>query len=362
MNVSNDAAGARAPMQVRTPRGVALAMCSVLACISGLASTSWAAEPADADKKATATEARETAERERKLNEARKRLDEAARDVAELSRQISDDAMPQVARAMRMSVSRAMLGVNIGSDRDQERKDGVEIISVSPGGPAADAGLKAGDVIVELDGKALKQDGSETPREKLLATMRDVKPDSKVSVRYVRDGKTAAATVVARRTDSMFAMPLRVPGIPIAPGFEPPVAFGLMRSRGLFGSAELVALTPKLSQYFGTDKGLLVVRAPADSRLKLEDGDVIVDIDGRVPTSVSHAVRILASYQPTEKLKLNIVRMKKPMSFEITMPDDVLERRFEHGNFQRFEGVINPAVPVAPPPPMPEPATRSDTL
>ncbi len=30
---------------------------------------------------------------------------------------------------------------------------------------------------------------------------------------------------------------------------------------GVFGSAELVPLTPKLGQYFGTDKDLLVVRA-----------------------------------------------------------------------------------------------------
>ena len=46
---------------------------------------------------------------------------------------------------------------------------------------------------------------------------------------------------------------------------------------------ELVAMTPKLGKYFGTDKGVLVVRAPGDSELKLEEGDVILDIDGRAP-------------------------------------------------------------------------------
>ena len=74
--------------------------------------------------------------------------------------------------------------------------------------------------------------------------------------------------------------------------------FAFMRAEGVFGSAELVPLTPKLGQYFGTEKGLLVVRAPDDSRLKLEDGDVIVDIDGRTPSSPSHALRILARIRP----------------------------------------------------------------
>ena len=98
--------------------------------------------------------------------------------------------------------------------------------------------------------------------------------------------------------------------------------FVFMRGEGVFGSAELVPMTPKLGQYFGTENGLLVVRAPDDSRLKLEDGDVIVDIDGRTPASPSHALRILSSYQPGEKLKLNVLRAKKRMSFEITVPDE----------------------------------------
>jgi hypothetical protein len=72
-----------------------------------------------------------------------------------------------------------------------------------------------------------------------------------------------------------------------------------------------------------TETGLLVVRAPDDSRLKLEDGDVIVDIDGRTPSSprsAAHPVVVSAG----EKLKLNILRTKKRMSFEVTVPEDTL--------------------------------------
>ena len=109
-----------------------------------------------------------------------------------------------------------------------------------------------------------------------------------------------------------------------------------MRGEGVFGSAELVPMTPKLGQYFGTETGLLVVRAPDDSRLKLEDGDVIVDIDGRTPSSPSHALRILSSYQSGEKLKLNVLRAKKRMSFEITVPEDATwEKRIDGARFER---------------------------
>lgn len=268
---------------------------------------------------------------QQKLEAAQKRLDSAAREVADLSMSLSDEMLPTLMSFGRASPRHAMLGVNIGSGGSSNRDDGVEIVSVSPGGAAAQAGLKAGDVLTQLDDKPLKRDGDESPRAKLLAAMRDVDPEQKVAVRYLRDGKSATANVVAQpAAERMFmAMPAG-PGMPAMPAMPFPGAragaiphFAFMRADGVFGTAELVPLTPKLGQYFGTDKGLLVVRAPADARLKLEEGDVIVDIDGRVPASPTHALRILGSYQAGEQLKLNVLRMKKRLSFDITIPQDV---------------------------------------
>ena len=348
MTVAANASSTRVPVYLRrVSNPIVFAVCSALALMS--VAPVWAAEPGDVERgnseagQKPADESRQAAERERKLSEARKRLEAAAQEVAELSRALSEETMPRVARIMGRYTSRAMLGVNIGDPRGEERKDGVEIINVSPGGPAAKAGLKAGDVLVEIKDKSLKQDGTESPSEKLLAAMRDVEPEEKVKVRYLRDGKAATATVVADRTNTMFTMPLRLRGLE----HVPPLPF--MRSHGVFGSAELVALTPKLGQYFGTDKGLLVVRAPADARLKLEEGDVIIDIDGRVPTSAAHAGRILSSYQPGEKLKLNVMRSKKRMTFDITIPEDVLEHRFEGASFHEFDDFVSPPAPHAPP-------------
>jgi S1-C subfamily serine protease len=54
----------------------------------------------------------------------------------------------------------------------------------------------------------------------------------------------------------------------------------------------------------------------------LQDGDVILDIDGRVPTGPSHALQILSSYREGEKLKLHIMRQQKHVELPIEIPKD----------------------------------------
>jgi S1-C subfamily serine protease len=64
------------------------------------------------------------------------------------------------------------------------------------------------------------------------------------------------------------------------------------------------------------------VRAPKSDIYKLQDGDVILNIDGRVPTSGSQVTRILRSYQSGETLTLHIMRERKAMDLQITLPDE----------------------------------------
>lgn len=291
-------------------RAAVLALAALLVTASVIA--------AEVEKK----DAESQAETERKLEDARRRLDAAAREVAELSMSMSERAVPSIRHFTRVG-PRAMLGINLGPRGGEELSEGVAVVSVSPGGAAESAGLKAGDVLLAIGDKQLKREGELTSRALLMQAMAEVKPGDKVQLKYRRDKKVATVTVTAEAPmDRLFATrPLAISGeLTRAMPFPPPLA--MMRAVGVFGSAELVPLTPKLGQYFGTEKGLLVVRAPADSRLKLEDGDVIVDIDGRTPSSPTHAFRILGSYQAGEELKLGVLRMKKRMTFEITVPDD----------------------------------------
>jgi S1-C subfamily serine protease len=120
-------------------------------------------------------------------------------------------------------------------------------------------------------------------------------------------------------------VPRDMPGLPPLPRVRPFPAG--MRDPAGFGTAELVELSPHLGQYFGVEKGLLVVRAPHDERLKLQDGDVIIDIDGRVPGGVTHAFQILRSYRVGETLKLHIMRQQKRLELPIEVPDPAEQPR-----------------------------------
>jgi S1-C subfamily serine protease len=85
-------------------------------------------------------------------------------------------------------------------------------------------------------------------------------------------------------------------------------------------NVELVTLDEDLGAYFGTTEGLLVVRAPGDAEMDLRSGDVILQINGRVPTSPSHALRILRSYEPEETVSMQIMRDRSRQTIEFTVP------------------------------------------
>jgi hypothetical protein len=286
---------------------------------------------------------------EAKLEAAQQRLDAAAREVADLSMSLSDQVMPR--DMLIMSRQRSQLGIAIGRPEDDARRDGVEILSLSPGGGAAAAGLQVADVLTEVNGKSLQQKGKgSSPRAQLLAALRETEPGEKVTVTYKRGDKNASATIVTQAA-ARPAFDLPIPPASLS-AFGP--AHVLLRdSKGIFGAAELAPLTPKLGEYFGTDKGLLVIRGPGDDRLKLEEGDVIVDIDGRIPESPAHAARILDSYEPGEKLRLNVLRMKKHLILDVEVPADArrqkIQRRLEGAHFPEHPAVPAPVVMPLPP-------------
>ena len=57
------------------------------------------------------------------------------------------------------------------------------------------------------------------------------------------------------------------------------------------------------------------------AKLELQDGDVILEIGGREPNSTQHAMRILMSFEPGERLGLTIMRNQQRQTLEIRLPD-----------------------------------------
>jgi C-terminal processing protease CtpA/Prc len=291
----------------------------------------------DRERRAVDAQRKEVEVARAEMQRARAELEAAARRVADVSAANS----AQYASVLRSMNSfpfrqRALLGVN-----PQDSDTGVRVIGVTPGGPSADAGIQTGDIIASVDGELLVG-GDASPTENLLVVLEDIEPGSTVPVVVIRDGEEQTLEIVAGDRGD-------VPGrVSVLPGtgfnvrnFTTPrgrvgqvlttgdgnVNFnwtgdGLVFTR--FGNAwremELVTLTDGLGEYFGTAEGLLVVRAPESDELGLMDGDVILEIGGRTPSSPEHAMRILRSFEPGETLELEIMRQQRRRELEYELP------------------------------------------
>ena len=282
------------------------------------------------------------AELEQRLEDARKRLDEAAREISEVTTRLHGDAMQHVVRMVHRDDGkpRAVIGINIG-ERNENGKvtgvspEGVVVLGVTPGGPADKVGLKTNDILTHLNGKSL-EGGGKPSNDKLGAIMADVKPGEKVKIEYLRDGKKGKIDLETGEMsaphfsgflapggghkmfhwDSKDGPPMPpMPDMPAMPGM--PMIAPMHAHR--WGGMELVPLTPKLGEYFNTDKGLLVVRAPQVDGVELEEGDVILKIGEREPKDVGHAMRILRSYAAGENAEIEVLRKKRKrkISFKI---------------------------------------------
>ncbi|UCG72451.1 MAG: PDZ domain-containing protein [Chromatiales bacterium] len=221
----------------------------------------------------------------------------------------------------------AVLGINIASgDADSGPVEGVPVVGVSPGGPAEAAGLETGDVLVGIGGEVLTADSAAAASAALIAFMEAVNPGDRIDVDYLREGRSAQVTVVAGEFDPSIMRP----GFPFRRSLEQlgddiqaHVVQPLVRQwrSGVFAGMELVALTPDLGRYFGTEEGTLVVRAPDSDLIPLRDGDVIKKIGGRTAQSPSHAMRILRSYEVGEELVFEIYRDQRKQTVEVVMPE-----------------------------------------
>jgi S1-C subfamily serine protease len=89
------------------------------------------------------------------------------------------------------SSGRAALGVEVASEVTADGSPaGVGVVSVTPGGPAAQAGLRAGDIITAVNGTA-------TPdAQTLSAVLANLRPGQTVTVRVTRAGGGGATVKV----------------------------------------------------------------------------------------------------------------------------------------------------------------------
>jgi serine protease Do len=168
------------------------------------------------------------------------------------------------------TVTRGRIGVHI-QEIDQTlaqsfgmaESKGALVSKVEPGGPAANAGIRSGDVILSVDGESIDQ------MTELPAVIAVKKPGSKASIDIWRDGKEQQIDVVIGSFDQD-----KVAAVQPQPQFE-------TDSLGL----AVRELTPQEEQQLNGEQGLFVERAEGPAAAAgLRRGDVILAV-GSTPVS-----------------------------------------------------------------------------
>lgn len=235
----------------------------------------------------------------------------------------------------------ARLGLILGGAWGPGVSDaGAVVIGVTPGSPAEEAGVQAGDVITSFNGEELADESDHRgiapmmASRKLAELSRTLEEGEKVTLEYERDGTTHRVDLVARKVQFDPEI-VRQFGNQKLSGTFPGYAFSIYPGGGKWFlprawlDMELVALNPELGEYFGADSGVLVVRGPEEGDpLGLKSGDVILSVGGREVRSPEHAMRILRSYEPEETLAVQIIRQGRSQTLTGTVPESPIDFNF----------------------------------
>jgi len=192
------------------------------------------------------------------------------------------------------SVTRGWLGVGIQDLTPEiaeyygiKEKKGVLVAQVFEGDPADKAGIKAKDIIIEVDGKSIN-----SSRE-LTATIAAIPVGKSIPITLLRDGDQKTVNVkIAKRDDSE-----------------------LMAKQEPESSSELgiriAEMTPETAKQFGhseSDKGVLVVGVEPGSKADeagVRQGDLVKEVNRKPVTTVSE---LRAEVKKNDKLQLLVKR------------------------------------------------------
>ena len=223
------------------------------------------------------------------------------------------------------------LGVSV---RDLDTDDlkgkvtsGVAIESVDEDSPAAKAGFKSGDVVVEFDGERVRSVRqftrlvSETPegRSVAAAVLRD---GQRVSVNVTPASNTSRwiSTAPARGGTALFerAMPSRPLTRVVPPSRTvPPSLEAFVYRAGNQLGVSVTEISEQLADFFGTKDGVLVSSVTANSvaaKAGVKAGDVITSVNGSSVNDAADLRRRMQDVDEGAEFSLGIVRNKQTMT------------------------------------------------
>jgi len=212
---------------------------------------------------------------------------------------------------------------------------GVEVKSVDHDSPAAKAGLKESDVVLEYNGERIEG------TEQFVRLVHETPVDRQVKLLVWRNGgtQTLTATIGHRKEQFSFRtgdgddgdLTVEIPPMPPMPPMPeiPPMpdvrlpdihVYGSMRT-GMLG-IECEALGSQLATFFGVKEGVLVRSVVKDStadKAGMRAGDVIVKVDGEAVSSAHEISSLVRAARSKRTFPVVVVRDKKEVTLSVTI-------------------------------------------
>ncbi len=198
----------------------------------------------------------------------------------------------------------AFLGVSTKAD-----DKGAEITQITDESAAYKAGLKKGDIITKIGDKTIDKP------EDLTKAIRSHKPDEKVAVTYLRDGKEQKTTATLKSRGNFFgslAPSINVPRFDF--DFDNGVRAYSFNSRGRLGVK---------AQDTEDGKGVKVLEIDEESAAQkagLKKDDIITEFDGKAVNDTDALARAAREAREKSSITVKFLRDGKAQTAEIKTP------------------------------------------
>ena len=176
--------------------------------------------------------------------------------------------------------------------------------------PAAEGGLKAGDVLILFDGKPV-EDGDD-----LTFFLRQSTPGDRVNLEWVRGGERRKGVVKLGSRDEP-DVKVKVLGKEIAT---------INLDDSAFLGIGSLSINDNLLKHFAVKEGHgilidAVVKGSPAERAGVRVGDVLVELDGHAVESPGRLRRLLEDLKPGDKVRLRLVRDRQSLVVDVVLAD-----------------------------------------
>jgi len=260
-------------------------------------------------------------------HEINEEIEELNHEMSELGKEFNDEmsemghelkGLVKMLRSMgdREKGESAFLGILL--DEHKGVDSGVLLLGVTPDGPAQNAGLKADDIILQINNNSMQANKTTLPSSKLYNTLKKVKPGEQLTVLIKRNGEEKEIIFSAGKRADHLQHGINF----LADDLEKRISkkIHLELDNEALDGIELYPVNSKLGSYFGSEHGMLVLNIPDDNKYNLQQGDILLKIGERTPRSSSQTWRILDSYDHGEKVNLTLMRDKQEIQISINKP------------------------------------------